>query len=57
MVLRAATTLKLCHFEETGAFVRALTMSIPENPDNRETEDCRSGYIYRYVYLYPCIYY
>ena len=29
-VIRAAITLKLCHFEETGAMVAALTTSIPE---------------------------
>ena len=31
-VLRAAITLKLCTFEETGAIVAAMTTSIPEAP-------------------------
>jgi len=44
-VIRAAITLKLCHFEETGAIVAALTTSIPEAPDTQRNWD------YRYCWL------
>jgi len=44
-VIRAAITLKLCAFEETGAIVAALTTSIPEAPDSGRTWD------YRYCWL------
>ncbi|MBI3453243.1 MAG: glycoside hydrolase family 15 protein [Rhodospirillales bacterium] len=44
-VIRAAITLKLCSFEETGAVVAALTTSIPEAPDTSRTWD------YRYCWL------
>ncbi len=40
-VIRAAITLKLCSFEETGAIVAALTTSIPEAPDTPRTWDYR----------------
>ena len=40
-VIRAAITLKLCHFEETGAIVAALTTSIPEAPNTPRTWDYR----------------
>jgi GH15 family glucan-1,4-alpha-glucosidase len=40
-VIRAAITLKLCNFEETGAIVAALTTSIPEAPDSQRTWDYR----------------
>ncbi|EPY00905.1 glycoside hydrolase family 15 protein [Magnetospirillum fulvum] len=40
-VIRASITLKLCHFEETGAIVAALTTSIPEAPDTERTWDYR----------------
>jgi GH15 family glucan-1,4-alpha-glucosidase len=44
-VIRAAITLKLCNFEETGAIVAALTTSVPEAPDTQRNWD------YRYCWL------
>jgi hypothetical protein len=44
-VIRAAITLKLCQFEETGAIVAAMTTSVPEAPDSGRNWD------YRYCWL------
>src|SRR6478672_10566245 len=44
-VIRAAITLKLCAYEETGGIVAALTTSIPEYVDSGRTWD------YRYCWL------
>lgn len=44
-VLRAAITLKLCQFEETGAIVAALTTSIPEAASSGRNWD------YRYCWM------
>ena len=44
-VIRAAITLKLCMFEETGAIAAALTTSIPEAPNTIRNWD------YRYCWL------
>ncbi len=44
-VIRAAITLKLCSFEETGAIVAAHTTSIPEAPSTGRNWD------YRYCWL------
>jgi len=44
-VIRAAVTLKLCAFEETGAIVAALTTSIPEAADSGRNWD------YRYCWI------
>jgi GH15 family glucan-1,4-alpha-glucosidase len=44
-VIRAAITLKLCTFEETGAIVAAMTTSIPEAPASGRNWD------YRYCWL------
>ncbi|WP_088279138.1 glycoside hydrolase family 15 protein [Ideonella sp. A 288] len=44
-VIRAAITLKLCQFEETGAIVAAMTTSIPEAPGSQRNWD------YRYCWL------
>ncbi|MBK6672330.1 MAG: glycoside hydrolase family 15 protein [Proteobacteria bacterium] len=44
-VIRAAITLKLCTFEDTGAVMAALTTSIPEARDTQRNWD------YRYCWL------
>jgi GH15 family glucan-1,4-alpha-glucosidase len=44
-VIRAAITLKLCTFEDTGAVVAGITTSIPEAPDTGRNWD------YRYCWL------
>ncbi len=44
-VIRAAITLKLCQFEETGAIVAAMTTSIPEAPNSGRNWD------YRYCWI------
>ncbi len=44
-VIRAAITLKLCSYDDTGAIVAALTTSIPESSGSGRTWD------YRYCWL------
>jgi GH15 family glucan-1,4-alpha-glucosidase len=44
-IIRAAISLKLCNFEETGAIIAAHTTSIPEAPGTPRTWD------YRYCWL------
>jgi GH15 family glucan-1,4-alpha-glucosidase len=44
-VVRAAITLKLCAFEETGAIIAAMTTSVPEADGTERTWD------YRYCWL------
>jgi GH15 family glucan-1,4-alpha-glucosidase len=44
-VIRAAITLKLCQFGDTGAIVAAMTTSIPEAPNSQRNWD------YRYCWL------
>ena len=44
-VIRAAITLKMCLFEETGAIVAAMTTSLPEAPGSARNWD------YRYCWL------
>ena len=44
-VIRAAITLKLCSFDDTGAIIAAMTTSIPEAPGTSRNWD------YRYCWL------
>lgn len=44
-VIRAAITLKMCSFEDTGAIIAAMTSSIPEAPGTARNWD------YRYCWL------
>ena len=44
-VIRAAISLKLCTYEDTGAVLAALTTSIPESPGSGRNWD------YRYCWL------
>jgi len=48
-VIRSAITLKLCHFEETGAIVSGITTSIPISPKGVEQIDPR----YQFVQTMP----
>ncbi len=50
VVIRAAITLKLCSFEETGGIIAAMTTSIPEAPNSGRNWD------YRYCWLRDAYY-
>jgi GH15 family glucan-1,4-alpha-glucosidase len=52
-VIRAAITLKLCAYEETGAIVAALTTSIPEHASDG---DVGRNWDYRYCWLRDAYY-
>lgn len=49
-VIRAAITLKLCWFEDTGGIIAAMTTSVPEAPDSGRNWD------YRYCWLRDAYY-
>jgi len=49
-VIRAAITLKLCAYEETGAIVAAMTTSIPEHANSQRNWD------YRYCWIRDAYY-
>ncbi|MET4682257.1 glycoside hydrolase family 15 protein [Brevundimonas faecalis] len=49
-VIRAAITLKLCVFEETGAVIAAMTTSVPEFPESGRNWD------YRYCWIRDAYY-
>jgi GH15 family glucan-1,4-alpha-glucosidase len=52
-VIRAAITLKLCQYEETGAIVAALTTSIPEHAAD---DGAGRNWDYRYCWLRDAYY-
>ena len=49
-MIRAAITLKLCAYEETGAIVAAMTTSVPEFPESGRNWD------YRYCWIRDAYY-
>ena len=52
-MIRAAITLKLCTYEDTGAMVAALTTSIPEHADSGRNWDYRYCWLRDAYFVHP----
>lgn len=54
-VIRAAITLKMCAFEETGAILAALTTSVPEAADTSRNWDYRYCWMRDSYFVVHCL--